>query len=138
MQSDCEFTHVEGKRYKCVICGMELVTKYDIARVHRNCPIELVQQVNAPGVGTELHKILKHMGVDTTLDCKCTKRIAVMNTKGSKWCRINVGLIVQWLREAARERKLASYRMLPRVVWNMGAARLVWVAIRRAERVSNV
>lgn len=136
---DCEF--VQTKRpneYTCVVCGQGIYAvlrePYGSDSIHRNCPVELIEDINAGGVGTELHKLLLSLGADVRFDCKCARRIAVMNEKGSLWCRLNTELIVVWLRQAARERNLFSYSVTPRAVWNAAARRIVMLAIINAER----
>lgn len=77
-------------------------------------------------VGDELSAILKMLGLGAIEGCKCKKRARQMNEWGPDGCERNIDVIVGWLEEEAKNRKL------PFIRW--GAKTLVRVAIRRARR----
>lgn len=67
-----------------------------------NC-VENAEPILETRVGTLLHKRLTQLWIKPA-NCKCLKRIRLMNIRGAEWCRDNVDKIVGWLREAAKER----------------------------------
>jgi hypothetical protein len=79
------------------------------------------------GVGTELKKFLSNFGIKTTPNCRCTYRAIEMNFQGIEWCKNNRELIVDWLEEEAKSRKLPFLRFAGR--------KAVDIAIRRSEKL---
>lgn len=82
------------------------------------------------GVGTELKKLLKLIGITAAPGCSCNNRAKYMNEKGIQWCKDNIETILGWLKEEAEKRKLLFVRY--------AAYKLVKLAIYRAEKASNV
>ena len=78
------------------------------------------------GVGTELKSFLATFGIKGTPNCKCTARAIEMNFRGLDWCKENRELIVDWLEEEAKSRKLPFVRFAGR--------KAVDIAIKRSER----
>jgi hypothetical protein len=61
------------------------------------------------GPGTELKKLLAHVGITATPDCSCNARAAEMDRREQEtpgWCEANLDTIVGWLREQAEARGL--------------------------------
>jgi hypothetical protein len=58
------------------------------------------------GPGTELKKLLKLVGITATPNCSCNAKARIMDTNGTDWCEQNIEVIVGWLREEAKKRKL--------------------------------
>ena len=79
------------------------------------------------GVGTELKKLLKMVGITATPNCSCNARAKLMNQNGLQWCKDNIDTIVGWLKEEAEKRNLPFF--------TYGAKKLVKLAIYRAENV---
>tara|TARA_B100001564_G_scaffold327688_1_gene310842 strand:- start:6437 stop:6838 length:402 start_codon:yes stop_codon:yes gene_type:complete len=79
-----------------------------------------------PGVGSELKKLLSYMGIKSAPNCSCNHRAATMNANGIEWCKNNIGVILDWLKEESEKRKLPFIRF--------GAKKIVELAIRRAEK----
>jgi hypothetical protein len=78
----------------------------------------------ASGAGTELTKLL-HRFARPIAGCKCRKHAREMDENGTEWCRQNIEMIVGWLAEESRKRKVYPVPVLLR--------RIVILAIRRAE-----
>lgn len=64
------------------------------------------------GPGTELKLLLRRVGIVETGGCNCRTRALVMDSEGPDWCEEHLGLIVDWLAEEARRRKLPFVRVL--------------------------
>ena len=58
------------------------------------------------GVGAELSKLLSLLGFKVTEKCSCKQRARVMNWLGSEWCENNQKIILAWLEEEAKNRKV--------------------------------
>lgn len=58
------------------------------------------------GVGTELSKILSLLGFKITDKCSCKQRARVMNWLGLEWCENNQKIILAWLEQEAKNRKV--------------------------------
>jgi hypothetical protein len=80
----------------------------------------------AGGVGTELKKILKMVGITAAPGCSCNRHSATMDKRGIEWCEENVETIVLWLQEEATKRKLPFAKFVGR--------KLVKLAISRAKK----
>lgn len=78
------------------------------------------------GVGTELKKLLKFIGITASKNCSCNARAKTMNEKGIEWCKDNIDTIVGWLKEEANKRNLPFFAY--------AARKLVQLAIGRAEK----
>lgn len=87
---------------------------------------ENVVNEKAEGVGTELKKLLSYIKITANPNCSCTSRARVMDQKGIQWCRDNKELIITWLEEEAKKRKLPFIRY--------GAKKILDLAIYRAEK----
>lgn len=80
----------------------------------------------AGGVGTELKKLLKMVGITASPGCSCNKRAAIMDDNGIQWCKDNMGEIVSWLKEEASKRRLPFADFMGKKIVNM--------SIKRAEK----
>jgi len=78
------------------------------------------------GVGAELKKLLKLVGITSSPNCSCNKRAEIMDNEGILWCKSNKSIILDWLQEESNKRKLPFIRF--------GAEQIVNMAIRRAEK----
>ena len=78
------------------------------------------------GVGTELKNILSTMGINSSINCSCRARAIKMNHEGINWCKDNRDIIVVWLQEEAKKRKLPFVKFA-------GYKVIDW-AIKRAEK----
>ena len=79
------------------------------------------------GVGTELKKLLKIVGITASPTCSCNARAKMMNDNGIQWCEDNKDIIVGWLEEEANKRNLPFSPYL--------AKGLVNLAIKKAKKV---
>ena len=77
------------------------------------------------GVGTELKKLLKMIGITASPTCSCNTRAALMDAKGIEWCKNNTETIIDWLQEEAKKRKLPFLRI--------AGKKMLQMAIKRAE-----
>jgi hypothetical protein len=78
------------------------------------------------GAGTELKKVLKLFGIESTPDCSCNRYAAMMNMNGCEWCKSNIEIILDWLKGEADKRRLPFIRA--------GARLIVKRAIKNAEK----
>lgn len=78
------------------------------------------------GVGTELKKLLKMIGITASPGCSCNSRARRMDSEGIEWCKNNVELIVKWLGEESKKRRMPYAKFMGR--------KIVRMAIFRAER----
>lgn len=81
---------------------------------------------NSYGVGTELKKLLSYINITSSPNCSCTSRARAMNEKGIHWCKNNKEIIIGWLEEEAKKRKLPFIRY--------AASKILDLAIYRAEK----
>lgn len=58
------------------------------------------------GPGTALKEMLALVGLYSGQDCKCDSRARTMDEQGPEWCERNMDLIVGWLAEEAKRRRL--------------------------------
>ena len=88
----------------------------------------------AEGPGKKLHELLGEYGITPTSDCKCQKRMRLMNTWGVDGCEERKAEIIEWLVDATVG--LAVISWLP--VWTKRAAAewLLDEAIRRTKNQS--
>lgn len=84
------------------------------------------------GPGTHLQRLIKAAGLRVAPGCKCKERAKLMDQRGPKWCRDNIGTIIGWLKEEHVRAREAKTTRLP---WNHLATKgVVLLAIRRAEK----
>ncbi len=95
---------------------------------HEKYPIPKVKEQQ--GVGTELKKMLASVGIRSTPNCSCNARANAMNKNGIEWCKKNKDVILSWLEEEAKKRKLPFFRFFAR--------RMVNIAISNAEKIENI
>lgn len=81
---------------------------------------------NQEGVGTELKKLLRLIGITASPNCSCNKRARIMNNNGIGWCKENEETILDWLQSEAKKRGLPFLRY--------GARKILQLAISRAEK----
>ena len=60
------------------------------------------------GPGTRLKQFLKKFGIEATANCSCNQRAITMDKNGATWCRENRALIIEWMREEAKKRKMQA------------------------------
>jgi len=82
---------------------------------------------SSSGVGTELKKLLSYIGIRATPNCSCNQKAKVMDKKGIEWCEENEKIILDWLEEEAKKRRLPFLRF--------GAKKILKLAISRAKKV---
>jgi len=78
------------------------------------------------GAGTELKKILSQFGIHSKANCSCMQRAKAMNDAGLSWCRENVNIICDWLKEEFTKRNLPFFPYV--------AKKIIKLAIYRAEK----
>jgi hypothetical protein len=79
------------------------------------------------GVGTELKKLLKLIGITASPTCSCNARAKTMNENGIQWCEDNKDTIIGWLEEEANKRNL--------LFSHIGAKIMLNLTIKKAKRV---
>lgn len=79
-----------------------------------------------PGVGAALKKILSGFGIESSPTCSCNKKARYMDEMGIAWCEQNEDIIVGWLADEAKKRKLPFFTTAGRL--------LVRKAVRAAKR----
>jgi hypothetical protein len=96
---------------------------------HPNYPSSpKVQKVEIEsGVGTELKKLLKIIGITASPTCACNARAKIMDENGTQWCEDNKDTIVGWLEEEANKRNLPFSQIGAKIMLNF--------AIKKAKRV---
>ena len=90
----------KGYKYRCTYCKFTLYSDHaDPTWVHATCRYQ-------GGVGTELKIIIGWIN-RTKVQCNtCEDRAREMDAKGIAWCEKNRRLILEWLKEGAKDRKL--------------------------------
>ena len=78
------------------------------------------------GPGTELKKILGYIGFKSSENCSCQAKAKIMNHMGINWCKDNIDIIVQWLKEEADRRNLPFSAIV--------AKKIVQLAIYKSEK----
>lgn len=68
------------------------------------------------GPGTILHSMLSKLGIQTNPNCKCMAKANHMNLMGPDWCERNIDLIVSWLKEESKNRKLPFIESLAKLL----------------------
>jgi hypothetical protein len=81
------------------------------------------------GVGTELKKLLKTIGIAASPTCTCNARAKTMNENGIRWCEDNKETIIGWLEEEANKRNLPFSSYLATILINF--------AIKKAKKPQN-
>lgn len=70
------------------------------------------------GPGTELSNILRKFGFKITPNCSCKQRAILMNFLGNEWCKNNIEIILKWLEEEAKKRKIIFIKRLAKILVN--------------------
>lgn len=70
------------------------------------------------GPGTELSRVLKKFGFKITPNCSCRQRAILMNFLGAQWCSDNTDIILSWLEEEAKKRKVIFIKKLAKILVN--------------------
>jgi hypothetical protein len=78
----------------------------------------IIKEYPLEGPGTELKKILSYIGIKSSESCSCNTKAKVMNLWGSEKCKQNIEIIIDWLQEEARKRKLPFVRHLAKLLIN--------------------
>lgn len=81
----------------------------------------------AGGPGTELKKLLAKFWIKDNGDCECHDHAVIMDYWGCEKCRSKIDVIVSWMKNAAKKRKLLFSKSMAKL--------LVKRAIRRAEKI---
>jgi hypothetical protein len=79
------------------------------------------------GVGTELKKLLKLIGITASPTCSCNARAKTMDENGTQWCEDNKDTIIEWLKEEANKRNLPFSHVVAKIMLNL--------AIKKAKKV---
>lgn len=79
------------------------------------------------GPGGHLKAILAAMGIKAGRHCSCSKRAAYMDYMGPRWCEENIELIVGWLQDEAKKRRLPFFKTAGRML----VRRAIMLARRR-------
>ena len=80
------------------------------------CPEDDCTPSRSGGPGSELTRLLGNFWIRYQPGCKCAERAARMNEMGPEWCRKNIDLINQWLKEEAESRGIPYFDWLGRQV----------------------
>lgn len=99
------------------------------ARVHgESLPPVAAALRSEAGPGTELRKLLHHLGIQPKgRNCQCNAHAREMDRHGPDWCEENMDTILDWLEAEAKSRPIVGI-LFSRTV----ARELVKLAIRRA------
>lgn len=128
----------EATVWACCACGFEVTVKGDGAEraaVTAVCGRPETVRVNAAqadvagGPGTHLKRLLAAVGIVAGPRCKCGERAKLMDERGADWVDENTELVVSWLEEEARDRKIPLFSKL-------AARMLVKKAVRLARKSS--
>lgn len=87
-----------------------------LPQLDRKALLRQMTQEKAAGPGTELKRLLARCGITVTPTCKCNQRAKIMNLNGPDWCEANIAIIVGWMQEEARKRKLPCPAMVARLI----------------------
>lgn len=79
------------------------------------------------GVGSQLKKLLGNIGITAGPSCPCHKNAQTMDDNGIDWCEQNISIIVEWMRESARQRRLPFIEYAAKI--------LVKKAIKNARKI---
>jgi hypothetical protein len=84
------------------------------------------------GVGTELAKLIPDWALQFKGSCGCRDMQAQMDKRGTKWCRMNEGKIVQHLLEQ-EEHLVPFLRLVPAFAKKVTAQHMLRTAIASVE-----
>lgn len=79
--------------------------------------------------GSHLKILLSKFGIKATANCSCNQKAMYMDAKGPDWCEKNIDLIVKWLEQEARKRRLPFLKSVGKI--------LVKKAISNARKQNN-
>jgi Glycosyl transferase family 2 len=106
-----------------------------LSKVEDEKPIEAIKAwpcMNAEGgpcgAGTNVKASLALLGIVATEGCSCNAKASTMDYQGPQWCRDNIELIVDWMKEEAEARQLGYMFFRP------ATKLMVSRAIRKAEK----
>ena len=100
---NCDFKIKDGFA-TCINCGFMI--KYDGKKLFKKCK----KRKGKPG--SELKKLLSILNLEVTEDCECNKHAQQMDEMGIEWCENNISLIVEWLSQEAKKRKLPFIKLI--------------------------
>lgn len=103
--------------------------KYPHAREDER-PLRPNKPIPKGGPGTELHKLLKKLGLAPVEGCKCKGRARKMDEWGPDICEDRINEIVGWMEEEARKRKKYFLRWPAKTV--------VLLAIKKARKAQKL
>ena len=86
----------------------------------------MITTITQNGVGTELKKVFRKLGIRITPECLCELRATRMDQMGSQWCLQNIELIIDWLEDEAERQAMLFVRLAAKL--------LVKRAIRKARK----
>lgn len=122
----CNLEQRDGKYY-CINCnGLPLKGNYKRTCKNNQGRRKVVAIGFSQGVGIELKRLLRKIGIVPKTGCKCKDHAKQMDDLGIEWCLQNVETIADWMEEEAKRRKMPFLRV--------GAKVLVKKAIRNAKR----
>lgn len=127
----CVLEQRDGKWY-CINCnGLPLKESTYKRQCKNDKRSREVVNIGFPqGVGIELKRLLRKIGITPKTGCKCKDHAKQMDDLGVEWCLQNVETIADWMQEEAKERKIPFLRV--------GAKILVKKAIRNAKRKEKI
>jgi len=85
---------------------------------------------NPNGPGTILASMFSSLGIKSSPTCSCKKHALEMNDKGVDWCENNIEIILGWLSEESKKRRIPFIESLAKLV--------VKRAIRQAKNKSKL
>jgi DNA-directed RNA polymerase subunit RPC12/RpoP len=132
----CDFEQIDGT-WRCQRCGYEFRHAESAALTRppgRACKANPVDRPRAPhgGAGTELKRLLGLFFLRPNDDCNCAAWPGpdAMTREGPEWWGQNIETILDWLEEAAGDRRLPFSRRGARVL----VRRAIALAERREKR----
>jgi len=68
------------------------------------------------GVGLELKALLSKIGINASENCACNGKAMAMDALGIEWCESNTDIILGWLAEEAKNRKLFYHKVMGKTI----------------------
>ena len=115
----------------CLPCVVKVIEApsgpvYAIDETHPSYPRWKTERP-VSGVGGHLKAILGSIGIHATPNCTCNKKAAYLDRMGPDWTERNLDLVVGWLQEEARKRRLPFFKTAGRLL----VRRAIMLARRR-------
>lgn len=128
----CVWAVVDGK-FRCIHCHFEVELRGAASGVVPEAVCGRPNTLRVPaydkqgGPGTRLKGLLASIGIVAGPKCRCGERAKTMDDRGPDWCEQNIDMIVGWLEEEAKSRKIPLFS-------RVAARMLVKKAIRLARK----